>query len=182
MSVHQVERSALVTFSPEQMFDLVVDVERYCEFLPWVAGAEVHEKTERDLQASLIMERAGIRQSFTTRNVMQRPDWMSLELVNGPFKQLNGLWTFTAIGTAGTKVVLDMNGVPPFHRRAYDAARKIPAGYFHLIPESEEEEEALAALPPRELALTPALTWSVPQATQMPRVADSTSGISSTAP
>ena len=108
MAIREIKRTALVTFTPEQMFDLVVDVERYCEFLPWVAGAEVHEKTERELQASLIMERAGIRQSFTTRNVMQRPDWMSLELVNGPFKQLAGLWTFTAIGTAGTRIVLDM--------------------------------------------------------------------------
>ena len=108
MSAREIKRTALVTFTPEQMFDLVVDVERYCEFLPWVAGAEVHEKTERDLQASLIMERAGIRQGFTTRNVMQRPDWMSLTLVNGPFRQLDGLWTFTAIGTAGTKIVLDM--------------------------------------------------------------------------
>ena len=108
MSAREIKRTALVTFTPEQMFDLVVDVERYCEFLPWVAGAEVHEKTERDLQACLTMERAGIRQSFTTRNVMQRPDWMSLALVDGPFKRLDGLWTFTAIGTAGTKVVLDM--------------------------------------------------------------------------
>jgi ribosome-associated toxin RatA of RatAB toxin-antitoxin module len=108
MSIREIKRTALVTFTPEQMFDLVVDVERYREFLPWVAGAEVHEKSERDLQASLVMERAGIRQSFTTRNVMQRPDWMSLELVSGPFKQLNGLWTFTAIGTSGTRIVLDM--------------------------------------------------------------------------
>jgi ribosome-associated toxin RatA of RatAB toxin-antitoxin module len=108
MSIREIKRTALVTFTPEQMFDLVVDVERYREFLPWVAGAEVHEKTERDLQATLTMERAGIRQSFTTRNVMQRPDWMSLELVNGPFKQLQGLWTFAAIGTSGTRIVLDM--------------------------------------------------------------------------
>jgi ribosome-associated toxin RatA of RatAB toxin-antitoxin module len=49
-----------------------------------------------------------MRQSFTTRNVMQRPEWMSLKLVNGPFKRLDGLWTFTAIGTSGTKIVLDM--------------------------------------------------------------------------
>jgi ribosome-associated toxin RatA of RatAB toxin-antitoxin module len=49
-----------------------------------------------------------MRQSFTTRNVMQRPEWMSLALVNGPFKRLEGLWTFTAIGASGTKVVLDM--------------------------------------------------------------------------
>ena len=108
MTTREIKRTALVTFTPEQMFDLVVDVERYREFLPWVAGAEVHERTGRDLQASLTMERAGIRQSFTTRNVMQRPDWMSLELVNGPFKRLDGLWTFAAIGAAGTKVVLDM--------------------------------------------------------------------------
>lgn len=108
MSIREIKRTALVTFTPEQMFDLVVDVERYGEFLPWVAGARVHEKNERDLQASLTMERAGIRQSFTTRNVMQRPDWMSLELVDGPFRMLQGLWTFAAIGTAGTRVVLDM--------------------------------------------------------------------------
>jgi ribosome-associated toxin RatA of RatAB toxin-antitoxin module len=109
MSRREIKRTALVTFTPEQMFDLVVDVERYSEFLPWVAGAEVHEKTDRDLQASLVMERAGIRQSFTTRNVMQRPDWMSLQLVDGPFKRLDGMWTFTPIGgTAGTKIVLEM--------------------------------------------------------------------------
>jgi ribosome-associated toxin RatA of RatAB toxin-antitoxin module len=108
MSTREIKRTALVVFTPEQMFDLVVDVERYSEFLPWVAGAEVHDKTERELRASMTMERAGIRQTFTTRNVMQRPDSMSLQLVSGPFRQLDGLWTFTPIGTAGTRVVLDM--------------------------------------------------------------------------
>ena len=108
MSIHEVKRTALVTYTPQQMFDLVVDVERYCEFLPWVKGAQVHEKTERALQASITMERAGVRQTFTTRNEMDRPNWMSLKLVEGPFRTLDGLWTFTPIGTAGTKVVLDM--------------------------------------------------------------------------
>jgi ribosome-associated toxin RatA of RatAB toxin-antitoxin module len=108
MSIREIKRTALVTFTPEQMFDLVVDVERYSEFLPWVAGARMHQKTEHGLQASLTMERAGIRQSFTTRNLLQRPDWMSLELVDGPFRMLEGLWTFTAIGSAGTRVELDM--------------------------------------------------------------------------
>jgi ribosome-associated toxin RatA of RatAB toxin-antitoxin module len=108
MSIHEVKRTALVTYNSEQMFDLVVDVERYCEFLPWVKGAHVHEKTARDLRATITMERAGVKQSFTTHNEMDRPDWMSLKLVEGPFKTLDGLWTFTPIGTAGTKVVLDM--------------------------------------------------------------------------
>ena len=108
MSIHEVKRTALVTYTPEQMFDLVVDVERYCEFLPWVKGAHVHEKTARDLLASLTMERAGVKQTFTTRNVMDRPNWMSLTLVEGPFKTLEGLWTFAPIGNSGTKIVLDM--------------------------------------------------------------------------
>ena len=108
MSIHEVKRTALVTYTPEQMFDLVVDVERYCEFLPWVKSAHVHEKTERDLKASLTMERAGVKQTFTTRNEMERPDWMSLTLVEGPFRTLDGLWTFTPIGDAGTRIVLDM--------------------------------------------------------------------------
>jgi len=108
MSIHEVKRTALVTYTPEQMFDLVIDVERYCEFLPWVKSAHVHERSERELRASITMERAGVKQSFTTHNEMERPNWMSLELVEGPFRTLDGRWTFTPIGTAGTKVVLEM--------------------------------------------------------------------------
>ena len=108
MSIREIQRSALVTFSPEQMFDLVVDVERYPQFLPWVVGAEVHEKTDRDLLASMEMQRAGVRERFTTRNVMERPDWMTLKLVHGPFRLLEGRWSFTAIGEAGTRIELGM--------------------------------------------------------------------------
>ena len=64
MAIHEIRRSALVTFSPEQMFDLVVDVERYPQFLPWVAGAELHEKSERDLLASMEMQRARRQRAF----------------------------------------------------------------------------------------------------------------------
>ena len=108
MAIREIKRTALVTFTPEQMFDLVVDVERYPQFLPWVVAAEVHEKTQRDLLASMCMERAGVREQFTTRNVMERPDWMSLTLEQGPFKTLQGLWTFTAIGSSGTRIDLEM--------------------------------------------------------------------------
>jgi ribosome-associated toxin RatA of RatAB toxin-antitoxin module len=108
MSIHQVERSALVSFSPGQMFDLVVDVERYPEFLPWVVGAAVHEKSPTDLLASMEMQRAGVRERFTTRNVMDRPHWMTLKLVSGPFRLLEGKWSFTPIADAGTRIGLVM--------------------------------------------------------------------------
>jgi ribosome-associated toxin RatA of RatAB toxin-antitoxin module len=108
MAIHEVRRSALVIFSSEQMFDLVIDVERYPEFLPWVAGAKLHEKSERELLASLEMQRGGVRERFTTRNVFERPGFMTMSMVDGPFRVLEGRWTFTPIGTAGTRIELEM--------------------------------------------------------------------------
>jgi ribosome-associated toxin RatA of RatAB toxin-antitoxin module len=108
MAIREIRRSALVTFSPEQMFDLVIDVERYPQFLPWVAGAELHERSERSLLASMEMQRSGVRERFTTRNEFERPAYMTMQLVRGPFRLLEGRWTFTPIGGAGTRVELEM--------------------------------------------------------------------------
>jgi len=108
MAIREIRRSALVTFSPEQMFDLVIDVERYPQFLPWVAGAVLHERSENDLRATMEMQRSGVRERFTTRNEFQRPSFMTMKLVEGPFRLLEGRWTFTAIGEAGTRVELEM--------------------------------------------------------------------------
>jgi ribosome-associated toxin RatA of RatAB toxin-antitoxin module len=108
MSIHEVRRSALVTFSPEQMFDLVIDVERYPEFLPWVAGAKLHEKSDGDLLATLEMQRGGVRERFSTRNTFERPAFMTMRLVDGPFRLLEGRWAFSPIGTVGTRIELEM--------------------------------------------------------------------------
>jgi ribosome-associated toxin RatA of RatAB toxin-antitoxin module len=108
MAIHEVRRSALVIFSPEQMFDLVIDVEHYPEFLPWVGGATLHEKSDHDLLATLEMQRAGVRERFSTRNTFERPAFMTMNLIDGPFRVLEGRWTFTPIGSAGTRIELEM--------------------------------------------------------------------------
>jgi ribosome-associated toxin RatA of RatAB toxin-antitoxin module len=108
MAIREIKRSALVTFSPEQMFDLVIDVERYPQFLPWVAGAELHQRSEHDLLASMAMRRSGVTERFTTRNEFDRPTFMTMQLVDGPFRVLAGRWTFTPIGAAGTRIELEM--------------------------------------------------------------------------
>jgi len=108
MSIREIRRSALVTFSPEQMFDLVIDVERYPQFLPWVTGAELHQRSDHDLLASMEMSRGGVRERFTTRNEFDRPAYMTMQLVEGPFRLLAGRWTFTPIGGAGTRIELEM--------------------------------------------------------------------------
>jgi ribosome-associated toxin RatA of RatAB toxin-antitoxin module len=109
MAIREIRRSALVTFSPEQMFDLVIDVERYPEFLPWVAGARLHEKSERDLRASMEMQKGGVRERFSTLNEFERPGFMTMRLLEGPFRLLEGRWSFAPIGEIGTRVELEMH-------------------------------------------------------------------------
>jgi ribosome-associated toxin RatA of RatAB toxin-antitoxin module len=104
--MRQVDRTALVPFTPEQMFALVADIERYPDFVPWVVGAKILQTDERGVIGQLEMERAGVREKFTTRNVFERPVRMSLALVDGPFRLLDGLWTFDAVGDKGTKIRL----------------------------------------------------------------------------
>lgn len=104
--MREVKRSALVPFSPAQMFALVSDIERYPEFVPWVARAQVLERSDTEVVGKLEMNRAGIRETFTTRNVLIAPRRMELHLVEGPFKTLEGAWTFDPLGERGTKIGL----------------------------------------------------------------------------
>jgi ribosome-associated toxin RatA of RatAB toxin-antitoxin module len=104
--MRQVDRTALVPYTPEQMFALVADIARYPQFVPWVAAAKVLQQDERGVIGQLEMERAGVREKFTTRNVLEPPSRMTLELVDGPFRMLDGLWTFDKVGEKGTKIRL----------------------------------------------------------------------------
>lgn len=107
--MRQVQRTALVPYTPAQMFALVEDVERYPEFVPWVASAEVLERTAHEVVGRLALERAGMRETFTTRNVLSPPSSMDLELVDGPFRALDGRWTFEPIADRGTRIGLTIS-------------------------------------------------------------------------
>jgi ribosome-associated toxin RatA of RatAB toxin-antitoxin module len=103
----EVKRSALVPYMPEQMFALVEDIERYPQFLPWVSAAQLVERKPGEVVGRLEMHRAGMRDIVTTRNVLTPPREIALTLVTGPFKTLEGRWTFEPIGTdRGTRVDL----------------------------------------------------------------------------
>ncbi|HEY6644935.1 type II toxin-antitoxin system RatA family toxin [Povalibacter sp.] len=106
--MRKVERSALVPYTPAQMFALVEDIERYPQFVPWVAAAALIERTATQVTAQLEMERSGFREKFTTRNLLDPPRRMELTLVDGPFRVLEGRWSFDPIGDRGTKIGLIM--------------------------------------------------------------------------
>ena len=99
-----VERSALVKFTPAQMFALVNDVDRYPEFLPWCVDAKVTDSSETERVAFVKVARGVLRTEFTTRNSLRQNSQISMQLVDGPFRQLTGEWRFEAIGDSGSRV------------------------------------------------------------------------------
>jgi len=109
VTVPDVRRSVLVGYSPEQMFALVDDVERYPEFLPWCAATTVLHRDDAVTRAAIQISYHGIRQGFTTENAKQPPAEMRIRLVEGPFRRLEGGWRFTRLAGRGCKVELNLS-------------------------------------------------------------------------
>lgn len=90
------------------MFDVVNDVLAYPDFLPWCEDSQVLESSMGVVVARLVIAKAGMSQSFTTRNTLDRPSRISMVLVDGPFSSLQGEWAFQQLGEAGCKTEMDM--------------------------------------------------------------------------
>ena len=103
-----VQKSVLVPYSAEQMFDLVERVEEYPQFLPWCAGTRVVETGTGPL-VRIDINYHGVRAHFTTANRNERPERIVIELRDGPFRYLDGTWRFRALDATGCKVELTLN-------------------------------------------------------------------------
>ncbi len=101
-----ISRSALLPYSADQIFELINDVSAYPEFMDGCVGAEVLSESDDAMVARLDLSRAGVRQSFTTRNALQRPLEIKLDLVDGPFESFTGRWTLLALNEQACKVSL----------------------------------------------------------------------------
>ena len=104
----QVNRSALVMFSAQQMYDLVNDVAAYPQFLPGCVGSRIVSDEECEMVASVDVSKAGIKKTFTTRNTLTENERVDMALVDGPFKLLTGGWSFLALDDNACKVNLDL--------------------------------------------------------------------------
>lgn len=103
-----VRRNARAPYTTEQMFDLVNDVERYPEFLHWCKGAKVNARHGNTVEATLEINVLGFQQSFRTRNTLQRPAQIGIDLVSGPFRRLRGEWRFAPASGGGTDISLSL--------------------------------------------------------------------------
>jgi len=107
--VIQIRRNAIVNRSSQQMFELVNDVEAYPARFQWCSAARVTERTDDGLTARLEVRIGAMTQAFTTRNTLDPPSRIAMQLVEGPFRSLSGAWTFVALGDSGCKIGLDLD-------------------------------------------------------------------------
>lgn len=105
-----ITRSSLVLYTPDQMFDLVNDVEAYPSFLPWCRDSKIISKTDDEISASLELAKGGVHHVFSTRNKLVHGQSIDIKLIDGPFQHLEGHWQFGMIGdNQGCRIQLDMD-------------------------------------------------------------------------
>ncbi len=103
-----VQKSALVKFSAQQMFDLVDDIESYPKFLPWCSGSKVLRREGDIVEGQIDIAKAGFHKSFVTRNRLDQGGKIYMSLLEGPFKSLEGVWNFLPLREDASKISLDL--------------------------------------------------------------------------
>jgi len=91
-------------YTPEQMFDMVADVGRYGEFLPWVAAVRVRSDSPTEMVADLVVGFRALKERFTSRVTKERPSHIHVDYLEGPLKYLKNDWTFEPDGEGGCLV------------------------------------------------------------------------------
>lgn len=104
----RIQRSALVPYSTDEMYKIVVDVPHYGDFLPWCGGGRFLEQDGNDVVAQVDIAYKGIHKSFTTDNVLVPGKEIHMTLREGPFSTLQGVWIFTDLGDNASKIELDL--------------------------------------------------------------------------
>lgn len=102
----RIERSALLPYSAEKLFELVNDVSSYPQYMDGCVNAIVLAHSETSMEAQLELRKGGISQRFATRNRLEKPHKIVMELIDGPFDSLHGEWTFQRLAQDACKVSL----------------------------------------------------------------------------
>jgi len=103
-----VQKSALVKFSAQQMFNLVNDIEAYPKFLPWCSGSRIIKREGNIVEAEVMISKGGFKKSFSTRNLNEEGRKITVALLEGPFSSLEGVWEFMPLREDASKISLDL--------------------------------------------------------------------------
>lgn len=128
-----VTRTALLPYADHELYRMVTDVDRYRDFLPFCIGSEVLERREDEMLARIAFAKLGLSQALTTRNRLVPHQRVELELVDGPFRALQGAWEFKALAAQACKV-------------SFTIDFEVEASYLSLAVGSAINQAALTAV------------------------------------
>lgn len=114
-----ITRKVIVDHPAQAMFDLIDGVEAYPQFLPWCASVEVYGRTREQTHARIDIDFHGLKSHVATRNRNEPPEWIHLELADGPFERLAGHWHIRPLGPEGSAIEFSIDYA--FASRALDA-------------------------------------------------------------
>ena len=130
-------------YTPEQLFDLVADVQSYADFLPWVAAVRVRSDNETETVADLVVGFRALKETFTSRVTKRRPHEIETDYVEGPLKFLHNSWKFAPDGRGGTVVEFCVDFA--FRNRIFEAlaGQMFDRALRRMIGAFEERAHAL---------------------------------------
>ena len=106
--MHQISKSAIVPFSPQQMYELVNNINDYPQFLNWCEGASILNQSDHQITASVQINKKGLKQTFSTINTLKPFRLIEMKLLDGPFEHFSGEWRFEPLGENAAKVFLNL--------------------------------------------------------------------------
>jgi coenzyme Q-binding protein COQ10 len=95
-------------YTPQQLFDLVADVEKYPQFIDWFVSAHIRHRRGNVLVVDQVVRFAGLRAAFATRAVLDPPRQITISTGDFPFRCFDQHWSFTPAGDSGTLVQYDV--------------------------------------------------------------------------
>lgn len=133
-------------YSPEQMFDLVADVKRYAEFLPWVTAMRVRSESPTETLADMIVGFKGLRETFTSRVAKGRPERITVDYIDGPLKYLRNEWRFRPEGEG---VAIDFSVDFAFKNRVFEmlAGQVFQSAFRRMVAAFEARAHQLYGAP-----------------------------------
>ncbi|HQU62751.1 MAG: type II toxin-antitoxin system RatA family toxin [Nitrosomonas sp.] len=127
----EIEKTVLVSYSAEKMFNLVDDVAKYPEFLPWCDGTTVVHLSETVTHATVNINYHHVKHSFSTENKRNPPLLIEMHLLNGPFEHLDGHWRFIPLSDEACKIEFRLH-----YTFSHKILEKLVGPVFHMIANS----------------------------------------------
>ncbi|MFN3423450.1 MAG: type II toxin-antitoxin system RatA family toxin [Novosphingobium meiothermophilum] len=144
----RISETRTLPWSAEQMYDLVADVRRYAEFLPWVVATRIKSDSETEMVADMLVGFSALRERFTSRVHKRRPDEsgtgeIRVEYIDGPLKRLENDWTFTARADGGCTIGFSVDFT--FRNAIFEklAGQYLDAAFRKMVAAFEKRAEQL---------------------------------------